>query len=65
MYTQNRINHTQKHVTNTQIGDMVIKVVCCYDDRLSKPVQIYRGENAVYEMIDVEDCKKTANKHFS
>lgn len=44
---------------------MVIKVVCCYDDRLSKPVQIYRGENAVYEMIDVEDYKKTANKHFS
>ena len=33
---------------------MVIEVVCCYDDRL-----------AVYEMIDVEDCKKTANKHFS
>lgn len=23
------------------------KVVCCYDDQNSKPVQIYRGKNAV------------------
>ena len=28
------------------------KVVCCYDDRYSKPVQIYRGENASYKFME-------------
>ena len=27
------------------------KVVCCYDDKYNKPVQIYRGENAVYKFM--------------
>ena len=40
------------------------KVVCHYDDKYSKPVQIYRGENAVHKCMDkmlkeVEWCKKT------
>ena len=39
------------------------KVVCCYDDKYSKPVQIYRGENAVHRFMEkmleeVEWCKK-------
>ena len=25
------------------------KVVCCYDDKYSKPIQTYRGENAVWK----------------
>ena len=28
------------------------KVVCCYDDQYSKPVQIYRGEKAVYKFME-------------
>ena len=28
------------------------KVVCCYDDKYSKPVQICRGENAVHKFME-------------
>ena len=28
------------------------KVVCCYDDKYSKPVQIYRGENSIYKFME-------------
>ena len=28
------------------------KVVCCYDDKYTKPVQYYRGENAVYKFLE-------------
>ena len=38
------------------------KVVCCYKDKYSKPIQTYRGENAVYKIMErmleeVEYCK--------
>ena len=35
------------------------KVVCCYDDKYSKPVQTYRGENAVHKFM--EKCWKKLN----
>ena len=47
------------------------KVVCCYDDKYSKPVQIYRGEKAaVYKFMEkmleeVDHCKKVIRKHFN
>ena len=46
------------------------KVVRCYDDKYSKPVQIYRGENAVHKFMEkmleeVEWCKKMKHKHFN
>ena len=46
------------------------KVVCCYDDKHSKPVQIYRGENAVYKFMEnmleeVNWCKSKMKKHFN
>ena len=46
------------------------KVVCCYDDLYSKPVQIYRGENAVYKFMEnmleeVNWCKSKMKKHFN
>ena len=39
------------------------KVVCCYDDKYSKPVQKYKGENAVHKFMEkmlkeVQWCKK-------
>ena len=43
------------------------KLVCCYDDKYTKPVQIYRGEKAVYKFMEkmleeVKYCKKTMRK---
>ena len=45
------------------------KVVCCYDNKYTKPLQLYRGENAVYKflekMLEKEKwCKETMKKHF-
>ena len=46
------------------------KVVCCYDDKYSKPIQTYRGENAVYKFMkkmleEVEYCKAVIKKRFN
>ena len=61
-YTEAR----QKH-TDCGYG---YKVVCCYDDEFSKPVQVFRGENAVYKFMEnmleeVDWCKQTMEKHFN
>ena len=45
------------------------KVVCCYDDKYSKYIHIYRGENAVYKFMEqmleeVKYCKTVIKKHF-
>ena len=46
------------------------KVVCCYDDKYSKPIQTYRGENVVYKVMkkmleEVEYCKAVVKKRFN
>ena len=46
------------------------KVVCCYDDKYSKPVQLYRGKNAVNKFMEeilkeVKYCKKIKQEHFN
>ena len=46
------------------------KVVCCYKDKYSKPIQMYRGENAVYKFMEkmleeVEYCKGIVKKRFN
>ena len=46
------------------------KVICCYDDKYSKDICIYRGENAVYKFMEmmleeVEYCKAVIKKHFN
>ena len=46
------------------------KVVCCYDDKYSKSVKIYRGENAVHKFMEamLEEVKyynKIKKKHFN
>ena len=43
--------------------------VVCTDDRFSKPIVVYRGENAAYEFIkaifkEYKYCKKVIKKHF-
>ena len=56
----------QKH-TNCGYG---YKVVCCYDDKYSKPARTYRGKKAVYKVMEVmlkevEYCKKVMKKEFN
>lgn len=46
------------------------KVISCYDDTCSKPVQLYRGPDAVYKFMEkrleeVKYCKKVVKKHFN
>ena len=42
----------------------------CVDDELTKPIVVFRGENAAYEFIEAilkeyEYCKKVMKKHFN
>ena len=44
--------------------------VFCIDNRFSKPIAVFRGENAAYEFIkailqEYEHCKKITKKHFN
>ena len=39
-------SYTEAYQTHKDCG-YGYKVVCCYDDKYSKPIQMYRGENAV------------------
>ena len=46
------------------------KVICCYDDKFSKPIQTYRVENAIYNFMEkmleeVEYCKVVIKKRFN
>ena len=59
-------NAYQKH-TDCGFG---YKVVCCYDDKYSQPLKIYRGEKAVYTFLEymldeVKYCKKIIKKEFN
>ena len=47
----NEKSYTEAYQKHTDCG-YGYKVVCCYDDKYSKPVQIYRGENAVYKFME-------------
>ena len=56
----------QKH-TNCGYG---YKVVCCYDGKYTKSVQIYRGENAVYRFMkkmleELKYCKNILKYKFN
>ena len=44
--------------------------VVCVDNKFTKPIVVYRGENAAYEFIkailkEYKYCKKVINKHFN
>ena len=62
-------SYTEAYQKHTDCG-YGYKVVCCYDDEYSKPVQIYRGENAVYKFMEnmleeVDWCKQTMEEQFN
>ena len=62
-------SYTEAYQRHTDCG-YGYKVVCCYDDKYTKPVQIYRGEKAVYKFMaamldEVKYCKKVMKKCFN
>ena len=62
-------SHTEKYQKHTACG-YGYKVVCCYDDKFSKPTKIYRGEITIHKFIkdmldEVKYCKKIAKDHFT
>ena len=62
------IIHTQTHIKKHKDCSYAYKVVCCYDDKYSKPLQLCRGPDVVYKLIErmLEEqkwCKKTQKKN--
>ena len=62
-------SYTEAYQKHTDCG-YSYKIVCCYDDKYSKPVTIYRGEKAVYKFMEampgeVKYCKKVMKKEFN
>ena len=61
-------SYTKKYQDHAPCS-FVYKVVCI-DDRFTKPIVDYRGENAAYEYIkailkEYKYCKKVMNKQFN
>ena len=59
-------SYTEAYQKHTDCG-FGYKVVCCYDDKYSQPLKIYRGEKAVYTFMEylldeVKYCKKIKKK---
>ena len=44
-------SYTEAYQKHTDCG-YGYKVICCYDDKHTKPIQIYRGEKAVYKFME-------------
>ena len=62
-------SYTEAYQKHTDCG-YAYKVICCYDDKYTKPIQLYRGEKAVYKFLEnileeVKYCKKVMKKHFN
>ena len=62
-------SYTEAYQKHTDCG-YGYKVVCCYDDKYTKPLQIYRGEKAVYKFMnamlsEVRYCKKVMKEYFN
>ena len=65
----NNKSYTEAYQKHTDCG-FGYKVVCCYDDKYSQPLKIYRGEKAVYTFLEymldeVKYCKKVIKKEFN
>ena len=62
-------SHTEQYQKHTACG-YGYKVVCCYDDKFSKPIKIYRGEMTIQKFMkdmlaEVEYCKEVVENHFT
>ena len=65
----NQKSFTEAYQNHTDCG-YGYKVVCCYDDKYTKPIQYYRGEKAVYKFMEsmlneVKYCKKFLKTKFN
>ena len=65
----NEQSYTEAYQKHTGCG-YGYKVVCCYDDKYTKPEQIYRGEKAVYKFMEamleeVKYCKQVMKRDFN
>ena len=59
---------TEQYQKHTDCG-YGYKVVCCYDDKFSKPIKVFRGEKAVHKfmkdmLVEVKYCQKVVKTHF-
>ena len=66
---KNKRSYAEAYQTHKDCGS-ANKVICCYYDKYSKPIQMYRGENAVYKFMEkmleeVEYCKAVIKKQFN
>ena len=66
---KNKRSYMEAYQTHEDCG-YGYKVVCCYDDKYSKDICIYRGENAVHKFMEkmlkeVKYCKAVIKKHFN
>ena len=66
---KNKRSYTEAYQTHEDCGS-AYKVICCYDDKYSKDICIYRGENAVYRFMEkmleeVKYCKAVVKKRFN
>ena len=66
---KNKTSCTEAYQTHEDCG-YGYKLVCCYDDKYSKDICIYRGENAVYRFMEkmleeVKYCKAVVKKRFN
>ena len=62
-------SYTEPYQTHEDCG-YGYKVVCCYKDKYSEPLQTYQGENAVYKFMEkmleeVEYCHGIIKKRFN
>ena len=62
-------SHTEQYQKHTACG-YGYKVVCCYDDKFSKPTKIYRGEMTIHKFIkdmldEVKYCKEIVKDPLS
>ena len=62
-------SYTEQYQKHTACG-YGYKVVCCYDDKFSKPIKIHRGEMTIQKFIndmldEVKYCRNVVNDHFS
>ena len=62
-------SYTEAYQKHTDCG-YGYKVICCYDEKYTKPIQIYRGEKAVYKFMEnmleeVKYCKKVMKQFFN
>ena len=61
-------SYTDKYQKHTGFG-YCYKVVCCYNDKYSRPVQVYRGEDSIekfmYEILKEEEyCRDIIQSKF-